>query len=81
MDKKIGLLNNDPKKYAKNADIKELENILRYLSDAYYNTSKPLVSDEIFDLLKEALQERDPTNKFLKEIGAQMVCIQPLYDL
>ena len=70
MDKKFVILKTSPKKYAENADIKELENMLRYLSDAYYNTAKSLVSDEIFDLLKDTLEKRDPTNKFLKEIGA-----------
>lgn len=66
----ISEINKNPKKYAENTDIKELEQTLRYLSNAYYNTSKSPVSDEIFDLLKEILEKRDPNNKFLKEVGA-----------
>lgn len=60
----------NPYKYAVSVSIQTLEKVLRILSKAYYHTKKPLVSDEIFDLLKGVLLERDPKNPFIKEVGA-----------
>ena len=56
--------------YVQNLDSKKLEKILRDLSSEYYNKGISLVSDEIFDYLKETLQELDPLNDYLNEIGA-----------
>lgn len=60
----------DPLKYTSDITAKQLSNFLRKLSVSYYNTSKSLVSDEVFDKLKDILEERDPKNDFLGEIGA-----------
>lgn len=60
----------DPYNFAKNTSITRLVDILKQLSTHYYNTGKALVSDEIYDILKEVLVEREPQNKFLKEVGA-----------
>lgn len=73
MEKIIKSVSKDPKKFAEESSIKDLENILRYLSNAYYNTNQSLVSDEIFDTIKDILENRDPKNKFLKEIGAPII--------
>jgi NAD-dependent DNA ligase len=62
----------DPYNYATKLKIKDLEKVLRKLSDEYYNSQNNIVSDEIFDLLKDLLKEKDPENKFLKEIGASI---------
>jgi DNA ligase (NAD+) len=71
MNKKIiDTINDDPTKFAKESTIKELETTLRELAKAYYNTGESLVSDEIFDILKDILKKRSPKNKFLKEVGA-----------
>lgn len=55
---------------AKHMSIKKLESYLRKLSDIYYNTQYNLVSDKVFDELKDILSDRDPSNKFLNKIGA-----------
>lgn len=60
----------NPYKYATSVSVQTLEKTLRVLSKAYYYTNKPLVSDEIFDLLKDTLNKRDPKNSFIKEVGA-----------
>jgi DNA ligase (NAD+) len=60
----------NPKDYASQSSIKDLEKALRYFSKTYYNTGTSIVSDEIFDFMKNILKERDPTNIFLDEIGA-----------
>jgi DNA ligase (NAD+) len=56
--------------YIKDIDSKKLEKILRDLSLIYYNTGESLLSDEIFDYLKDHLEKIDPTNDFLNEVGA-----------
>lgn len=49
--------------------IKELETIIKKLSDAYYN-QKPLVSDQTFDSLVDVLKAQSPDNVLLSKIGA-----------
>lgn len=61
-----------PIKTAFNITIEELTNVLRYFSAKYYNEI-PLISDDTFDTLKVVLEERDPNNPYLKEIGAPVV--------
>ena len=60
----------DPYNFATKVSIVLLEKLLRKLSISYYNTGKSIVSDEIFDILKDVLEKRDPKNPFLKEVGA-----------
>lgn len=56
-------------KEAKKLPINELVVLLKQLSDAYYNTGHPLVSDAVYDELIDILKKKDPHNKFLQEIG------------
>jgi len=60
----------EPLKYADEIDIKKLESFLRKLSTLYYNKAESPVTDKIFDQLKEILEDKDPDNPFLNEIGA-----------
>jgi DNA ligase (NAD+) len=69
-DETINEIKNDPKAYAEKASAKELEKLLRFLTDAYYNKNT-LVSDKIFDIMKDMLYKKDPSNKFLSEVGAK----------
>ncbi len=70
LNKIIKELETNPYVYANSISIDKLENILRQFSQYYYNTDKSLVSDYIFDLLKDLLEEKDPSNPFLFEVGA-----------
>jgi NAD-dependent DNA ligase len=63
-------LETDYKKYGNKLSVDELTELLQRLSDAYYNTKKALLSDDIFDNLKDLLKKQDPTNTFLKVVGA-----------
>ena len=61
---------NDPFNYTKSLSITKIVTILKYLSQSYYNTSDILVPDNVFDIIKDVLKEKDPENKFLEEVGA-----------
>ena len=60
----------NPIKYAKNININELTKFLSYCTDIYSNSSKEIITDEIFDNLKDILEKRDPNNSFISQIGA-----------
>jgi DNA ligase (NAD+) len=49
--------------------IDDLEKVLIYASDKYYN-EEPVMSDIIFDMLRDFLQLKSPKSKVLKKIGA-----------
>lgn len=70
IDNLIKLINQDYKLFLNETNEKELEKVLRHLSDLYYNKEESLVTDEIFDILKEHLKKLNHKNKFLTEIGA-----------
>lgn len=48
----------------------ELESLLRNAADAYYAGKPEILSDDEFDRLREELEELDPQNPFLAEVGA-----------
>lgn len=59
-----------PERYAQTVRIDKLVRLLRHLSYHYYNTGEELVPDDVFDIMKDILAERDPDNKFLAEVGS-----------
>ncbi len=46
-----------------------IEKIIIYASDKYYN-EEPVISDAIFDMLRDFLQLKSPNSPILKQIGA-----------
>lgn len=50
----------------------QLIEYLKRCDDAYYNTSNPLVSDDTYDAMVETLRRLDPTNEYLKKVGAKV---------
>jgi DNA ligase (NAD+) len=66
----IDKLVNDTYNYTKSLKPADIVNILEELSANYYNTNTPLVSDDIFDIIWEVLEEVDPKNKYLLKVGA-----------
>lgn len=53
-----------------NMNVQDIVHRLREASASYYNTGKPSMTDEAYDALREQLEELDPENAFLKEVGA-----------
>jgi len=52
--------------------IKELEDIVTYAADKYYNTMKSVISDPVYDMLIDFLKLKSPKSKVLKNIGAKI---------
>lgn len=69
IDDIIKTLLDDPYDYAMNSSIDDLVELLKQLSQHYYTTEEPLVSDSVYDILRDALEDRDPSNAFLGEVG------------
>lgn len=50
--------------------IKELEDLVRYHSDLYYNQAKPEISDAEYDAIVDELRNLEPDNVVLMEVGS-----------
>ena len=71
METKINKLIEDPYNYAKDLEIKDLEEIIKYASDKFFN-DESVISDAIYDLLIDFLRHKSPKNKLLKKVGAEV---------
>tara|TARA_Y100000816_G_C26107932_1_gene589571 strand:+ start:1723 stop:3957 length:2235 start_codon:yes stop_codon:yes gene_type:complete len=60
----------DPVVKAESFTLPKLETFLLDCNHAYYNTDKPLLTDNTFDILIDYLKTKDPNNKVLNQIGA-----------
>lgn len=67
----IKKLNNsdDQINFISKLDVNELEEIITFASDKYYN-NKPVITDALFDILIDYLRHINPKSKVLKNIGA-----------
>ena len=65
-------INDNPGKYALYTDIDTLVEVLLKFNEAYHSSDKPLVTDQVYDILYDKLKERDPDNAFFKKIGAKV---------
>src|SRR5688500_134449 len=50
--------------------VKQIEGVIKLSADSYYNSSKSLVSDEVYDLLVDKLTLLNPKSPVLVKIGA-----------
>ena len=50
----------------------QLSKMIHYANDAYYN-NKPVVSDNVYDILKEYIERNYPDNIAITEVGAPIV--------
>ena len=59
------------KKYCMDyTDINDLHNLKLYLDDMYYNTDSNVLSDNLYDVLKDTLMKRDPN--YIPPVGAKI---------
>jgi len=48
----------------------QVTDIVVVANDAYYNTKKPLLTDNEYDIVKEYAEEKYPDNETIKQVGA-----------
>lgn len=70
-DDQINKLKSNAKQFAENIETTELEKMLLYLSDQYFNTGKSIVSDVIYDFLLDTLKVRNPSSSVLNAVGSK----------
>jgi len=68
----INKLKKEPYEIANLLDKDDLEKIILYAADQYYNTCKPIISDAIYDMLIDFLKYKYPKSKVLKNIGSSI---------
>jgi len=66
----IAELEKNPKKTLEKLTVDEIAAVLQLASDNYYNSSKPLMSDAHFDMIREHLEKIAPNHPVLSTIGA-----------
>lgn len=60
----------NPINYIKKLNKKQLVELLEQADEKFFNSSEPLFSDDIYDIIKDYLKEIDPKNAYLKRVGA-----------
>ena len=63
----ISKISKNPYSYAKDLSNEQLEEIIEYANDSYYN-SQEIMTDEVYDILRDLLFQRNPKSKILKII-------------
>ena len=71
--KQITNFKTDGMSYLETLNETYLENMIRYANTAYYNTKKPLMTDNEFDIIKEYMERKYPENEILENIGAEVL--------
>lgn len=66
----IKKIKEDPLDKIGELSIKELEEVIEYASDKYYNTNKPVIEDAYYDLMIDYLRMKNPKSQVLKNIGS-----------
>jgi len=68
----IAKLTSDPIGLLKTLKVEEIVELIQTANHSYYNKGTPLMSDQIFDIVKEYLAEIEPGHPVLSNIGASV---------
>jgi len=67
--KDIVLLKKNPEEYLKELNEDDLVNLIQSLNYSYYVEGDSIVSDELYDLIKEKLRSKNSNHPLLKSVG------------
>jgi DNA ligase (NAD+) len=60
----------DPMGTLKTLSVEQIVEILEAADEAFFSSSKPLFSDDIYDIVKAYLKKKEPKNAYIKRVGA-----------
>ena len=60
----------DPINYLKTKNKKDIINFLKQCDSAFFNTNITILTDDMYDLVKNYLKDLDPKNAYFKRVGA-----------
>ena len=60
----------NPINYLKTKNKKDIISFLQQCDNAFFNTGSTIVSDDMYDLVKDYLKKLDPKNAYFKRVGA-----------
>lgn len=66
----IKYIEKNPFKFASDSSVEDLSKAVTYFHNVYHADDEGIISDDIFDILKEVLEERDPKNIYFTKVGA-----------
>jgi DNA ligase (NAD+) len=72
MPSKMDDLIRDPINYLNKSSVKHIVDILNKSDKAFFNTDEVILSDDIYDIVKQYLRNKDPENAYLKKVGAEI---------
>jgi len=68
----INKINKDPLEFIKNSKKKDIIEFLIKCDEAFFNTGSTLVTDDIYDIIKDYIKTKYPKDPYLKRIGADI---------
>ncbi len=70
--KLIQSIKDDPIKVLESLSTDDIATILQEASHSYFNKGKPILSDNLYDEIKDYMRQRDPSHPILREIGSKV---------
>ena len=72
MNFNITEINNDPTGFIKKHKKNEIIALLTKADEAFFNESKDLIKDDVYDIIKDHIRAKHPKDKYLKRVGADV---------
>lgn len=64
---------NDVSAFLEKLELNDVASMLIAANNAYYNEGEPLATDDLYDIVKDFIEERDPEHPVLARIGAPVI--------
>ena len=72
MNFNITEINNDPMGFIKKNKKKDIIEFLTKADDSFFNNDNDLIKDDVYDIIKDYVYKKYPTDKYFKRIGADV---------
>ena len=62
----------DPMNTLNSLTMNQITKLLEKADTAFFNSNQTLLSDDIYDIVKQYVRDNDPNNQYLKKVGAEI---------